>query len=59
MGATCSLNVTGASGCEVCPADELQAETAKAAEAYLSMPWKAALATRREINGAIFGPQYY
>ena len=43
----------------VCPLDRLEVETSKVAEAYLSMPWKAAMATRREINATIFGPQYY
>lgn len=44
---------------QVCAADELRSETLKVAEAYLSMPWKAALNTRRDINAAIYGPQYY
>lgn len=44
---------------QVCPADQLEAETRRVAEAYLAMPWKAAISTRRDINAAIYGPQYY
>ena len=44
---------------QVCPADDLMAEARGVADAYLAMPWKAAIATRREINAAIYGPQYY
>jgi len=44
---------------QVCPPDQLVAETRRAAEAYLSMPWKAVLNTRRDINAAVYGPQYY
>lgn len=44
---------------QVCPLEHLGSETRRVADAYLSMPWKAAISTRREINGAIYGPQYY
>lgn len=44
---------------QVCPADRLAVETRRVAEAYLSMPWRAAIHTRRDINAAIYGPQYY
>jgi enoyl-CoA hydratase/carnithine racemase len=44
---------------QVCPLDQLETETRRIADAYLSMPWNAAIATRREINGTIYGPQYY
>lgn len=44
---------------QVCRPDELEAETRRIAEAYLAMPWKAAINTRRDINAAIYGPQYY
>ncbi len=44
---------------QVSPPDRLLAETHAIAEAYLAMPWKAAMATRREINGSVYGPQCY
>lgn len=44
---------------QVCRPDDLQAETNRIAEAYLAMPWKAAINTRRDINAAVYGPQYY
>lgn len=44
---------------QVCPAADLMTETRRVADAYLAMPWKAVIATRREINAAIYGPQYY
>lgn len=44
---------------QVCAPEDLMAETHRVAEAYLSMPWRAALNTRREINAAVYGPQYY
>jgi enoyl-CoA hydratase/carnithine racemase len=44
---------------QVCKADELESETRRIADAYLSMPWKAAISTRRDINATIYGPQYY
>ena len=44
---------------QVCPPDQLETETQRVAEAYLSMPWKAAIHTRRDINAAVYGPQYY
>ena len=44
---------------QVCPPDQLEKETQRVAEAYLSMPWKAAIHTRRDINAAVYGPQYY
>ena len=44
---------------QVCSADDLLAEARRVAEAYLAMPWKAAIASRRDINAAIYGPQYY
>ena len=44
---------------QVCASEELMTETRRIAEAYLAMPWKAAIASRRDINAAIYGPQYY
>ncbi len=44
---------------EVVSAEALMTETERVAEAYLAMPWRAVIATRREINATIFGPQYY
>lgn len=44
---------------QVCPPDQLEEQTRRVAEAYLSMPWKAAIHTRRDINAAVYGPQYY
>lgn len=44
---------------QVCAPDDLLTEAHRVAEAYLSMPWKAALNTRRDINAAVYGPQYY
>ena len=44
---------------QVCPSDQLEVETTRVADAYLAMPWRAALNTRRDINAAIYGPQYY
>ena len=44
---------------QVCGPDELQAATRRIAQAYLAMPWKAAINTRRNINAAVYGPQYY
>ena len=44
---------------QVCAAEQLTAETRRAAEAYLAMPWSAVLSTRRDINAATFGPQLY
>lgn len=43
----------------VCAADRLQAETEELANAYLSLPWRAVINTRREINAVVYGPQYY
>lgn len=44
---------------QVCPAEDLEAETKRIAEAYLAMPWRAAINTRRDINAAVYGPQHY
>lgn len=44
---------------QVCAPEELEAETQRIVDAYLAMPWKAAIATRRDINATIYGPQYY
>lgn len=44
---------------QVCAADELMTEARRVADAYLAAPWGAAMGTRRDINSAIFGPQYY
>ena len=44
---------------QVCPADQLEAETKRIVDAYLTAPWQAALATRRDINATVYGPQYY
>lgn len=44
---------------QVCRPDELEAETRRIANAYLAMPWTAAISTRRDINATIYGPQYY
>lgn len=44
---------------QVCPPGELEAEVRRVAEAYLAMPWRAAIATRRDINAAVYGPQHY
>ncbi len=44
---------------QVCPADRLERETRRVVDAYLAMPWKAAVATRREIHATVYGPQYY
>lgn len=44
---------------QVCPVEELPDQTQRIADAYLAMPWNAAMATRREINATIYGPQYY
>ncbi len=43
----------------VCSLDQLADATASLAQRYLAMPWKAAMATRRDINATIYGPQYY
>ncbi len=43
----------------VCAPDELIAEARTAADRYLALPWRAVLATRRDINTITFGPQYY
>jgi len=44
---------------QVCASEELEHETRRVADAYLAMPWKAAISTRRDINATIYGPQYY
>lgn len=44
---------------QVCSSDKLMPEAKRVAEAYLAMPWLAAINTRREINATIYGPQYY
>ncbi len=44
---------------QVCDPEDLAAEARAAAERYLALPWRAAMATRREINGTVYGPQYY
>jgi enoyl-CoA hydratase len=44
---------------QVCEPDELLSEARRIADAYLAMPWKAAISSRRDINAAIYGPQYY
>ncbi|MCP3989286.1 MAG: enoyl-CoA hydratase/isomerase family protein [Actinomycetia bacterium] len=44
---------------QVCAPGELEAETNRVASAYLAMPWRAAINTRRDINAAVYGPQYY
>jgi enoyl-CoA hydratase/carnithine racemase len=44
---------------QVCAPHELEAETRRVVEAYLTMPWRASLNTRRDINAAVYGPQYY
>lgn len=44
---------------QVCPADELIAAAHAAADRYLALPWRAVLATRRDINALTYGPQYY
>jgi 2-(1,2-epoxy-1,2-dihydrophenyl)acetyl-CoA isomerase len=43
----------------VCEQAALADAVTAVAERYLALPWKAALATRRDINAAVFGPQYY
>lgn len=43
----------------VVPAGDLVAETQRVTEAYLDLPWRAVLSTRRDINAAIYGPQHY
>ena len=44
---------------QVCTADELMVEARRVADAYLAMPWKSVINTRRDINATIYGPQYY
>ncbi|MEM8922493.1 MAG: enoyl-CoA hydratase/isomerase family protein [Actinomycetota bacterium] len=44
---------------QVCETDELLPLARQIADRYLSIPWKAAMATRREINAAVYGPQLY
>ncbi len=44
---------------QVCAAEDLMTEAHRIAEAYLAMPWKAVINTRRDINATIYGPQYY
>ncbi|MGI9613016.1 MAG: enoyl-CoA hydratase/isomerase family protein [Acidimicrobiales bacterium] len=44
---------------QVCHPADLMTETRRVAEAYLAMPWKAAIASRRDIHAAIYGAQYY
>ena len=44
---------------QVCAADELAAETARVVDAYLAVPWKAAITTRRGIHDTLYGPQLY
>ncbi|MEM7337090.1 MAG: enoyl-CoA hydratase/isomerase family protein [Actinomycetota bacterium] len=43
----------------VCAREDLAAHTADAVEAYLSVPWKAAITTRRGIHDSLYGPQLY
>lgn len=44
---------------QVCEPEELMNEARRVADAYLDVPWSAAIGTRRDINSAIFGAQYY
>ena len=44
---------------QVVGADDLLSEARRVADAYLAMPWKAAIGTRRDIHAAIYGPQHY
>lgn len=44
---------------QVCTAGDLMQEANRVAQAYLAMPWRAVINTRREINATIYGPQYY
>jgi enoyl-CoA hydratase/carnithine racemase len=44
---------------QVCEPEDLEAETRRVVDAYLALPWRAAISTRRDINAAIYGPQHY
>ena len=44
---------------QVCDPEDLEAETKRVADAYLALPRRAAINTRRDINAAIYGPQHY
>jgi enoyl-CoA hydratase/carnithine racemase len=44
---------------QICTPDDLMQEANRVAQAYLALPWRAVINTRREINATIFGPQYY
>lgn len=44
---------------QVCAPEDLATETRRIAEAYLAMPWRAAINTRRDIHAAVYGPQHY
>lgn len=44
---------------QVCQPEELLNEARRIADAYLAMPWSAAMSTRRDINATIYGPQLY
>lgn len=44
---------------QVCQPEELLVEARRIADAYLAMPWSAAMSTRRDINATIYGPQLY
>lgn len=44
---------------QVCAPNDLAAETQRIAQAYLKMPWRAAISTRRDIQAVTYGPQYF
>jgi enoyl-CoA hydratase/carnithine racemase len=44
---------------ELCAADQLMGRARQVADAYLALPWRAVISTRREINATIFGPQHF
>ncbi len=44
---------------QVCEPDDLLTEAHRVAAAYLAMPWRAAISSRRDINATIYGPQLY
>ncbi len=44
---------------QVCESAELMNQSRRVADAYLAAPWRAAIATRREINATVYGPQHY
>ena len=44
---------------QACEPAELEAQARKTAEAYLALPWRAVVSTRRDIQANLFGPQHF